>query len=182
MCGRSACASSGTDLLAKTKTHQFNHQRFYQPSHNVGPEKAGVVLVNRRIDASGGSGSKCLETMRWGLRAKQETDKALRINARAETVARLYKKQVESRRCAIICDGFYEWINEGEKKRPYYVSKGPGEVVYFAGIYEDDEGRGVERNGLARYSVVTVRVSQELEWLHDRMPAVLEPSQVRTGR
>ena len=170
MCGRSASSLSSGDLMSRTKTQKFNHQQFYRPCYNLGPDKASAVMVSR--PEPGQSTTKCLEAMRWGLRAKQESDKALRINARAETVGRFYKANCATRRCVVVCDGFFEWVVESngagvEKRRPYFVER-PGELLLFAGIYEDDEARGFERNGLARYSVVTVPVSAELEWLHDR--------------
>ena len=62
------------------------------------------------------------------------------INARAETVATqpAFRESFEQRRCLIPADGFYEWRQDPEGKRPIWFSP-PGEpaseLFAFAGVW-----------------------------------------------
>ena len=64
---------------------------------------------------------KALETLEWGLvpgwSKKLAKFKPL-INARVETLMDkvTFKKLIQTSRCLVIADGYYEWKKDGEKK------------------------------------------------------------------
>jgi putative SOS response-associated peptidase YedK len=61
-------------------------------------------------------GTKILKCMRWGLipsyqKPEDKLDFFRMFNARSETIAELptFKRLVNTRRCAVAIDGFFEW-------------------------------------------------------------------------
>ena len=64
--------------------------------------------------------------MHWGLIPHWAADPSIgnrMINARTETLTELpsFKLLVDSHRCIIPADGFYEWRKEGKRKVPMWV-------------------------------------------------------------
>ena len=71
---------------------------------------------------------KALEIFEWGLipewSKKLKNFKPL-INARLETLMEkiTFKNLVQTSRCLVIADGYYEWKKEEKEKIPYYFTK-----------------------------------------------------------
>src|SRR5262245_39453945 len=66
--------------------------------------------------------------MRWQLVPATEpafATKLSTINARSETVfeSRLYRDLVVRQRCILPLSGFFEWKNDGQRKRPFKNTK-----------------------------------------------------------
>jgi putative SOS response-associated peptidase YedK len=83
-----------------------------------------------------------LESLKWGLVpswAKNKEFKAL-INARLETIDEKvsFKKLIKNHRCVAVADGFYEWKREENEKTPHYFVRKDTNVIYFAGIFEQE--------------------------------------------
>ena len=156
MCGRYS-ASRPPDLTEET----FAAKRVDEPpppSWNVAPPDPVSVVVDR------GEGRE-LRTYTWGLVPSWAEDARIAsklINARAETVATksAFRTALQRRRCLVPADGWYEWRD----RRPHFIHAG-GQIA-FAGLYE----RGT-------FTIVTTAASDELAWLHDRMPVVLPPDE-----
>lgn len=82
----------------------------------------------------------------------------------------------QRKRCIVICQGFYEWLKKGpggKDKTPYFVKRKDGELMCFAGLwdvvkYEDAEDK------LYSYTIITTQSNQQLRFLHDRMPVILD--------
>ena len=156
MCGRYS-ASRPPDLTEET----FAATRVDAPpppSWNVAPTDAVSVVL-------AGEDGRELRTFTWGLVPSWAADARIAsklINARAETVASksAFRTALQRRRCLVPADGWYEWRD----RRPHFVHAG-GQIA-FAGLYE----RGT-------FTIVTTAASDELAWLHDRMPVVLAPDE-----
>jgi putative SOS response-associated peptidase YedK len=79
--------------------------------------------------------------MRWGLIpswAKDFSGAAQMTNARSETATTkpAFRDAMNSRRCLILADGFYELMRTGKTKQPYCFEVNEGKVVAFAGIWD----------------------------------------------
>ena len=137
--------------------------------------------------------------MQWGLvpsftasAAKPDFWKA--FNARSESVATkpMFRRLVDSRRCAVLLDGFYEWsVDSKGEKQPYYVHPVDGPLVV-AGLFDvwrhrrqlrEDEtaarGASADAGGWVEEDVWTVTMltreaAPAFAWLHDRMPVLLQ--------
>jgi len=139
-----------------------------------------------------------IQPMRWGLLPSYyKDDKKFSystINARSEGITEKPTFRVplsKGRRCVVLADGFYEWKRGPKAKQPYLIyfpqdkpikwdhpeeENGGQEwtgrrLLTMAGIFE------INRTGdhpLYTYSIITVPASKNLEWMHDRMPALLD--------
>tara|TARA_Y100000590_G_scaffold460842_1_gene621117 strand:+ start:2146 stop:2772 length:627 start_codon:yes stop_codon:yes gene_type:complete len=107
-----------------------------------------------------------LENLKWGIVpdwAKKKDYKAL-INARLETIDEKisFKKLIQVYRCVVVADGFYEWKREEKSKTPYYFLREDKKIMYFAGIYENNE-----------FCLITEQASDNIREIHHRQPVIL---------
>jgi len=147
----------------------FNYggQPNFPPRYNVAPTQPIPVV---RID----NGARSFALVRWGFIpswAKDPRTFSLLINARAEAVVDkpAFRNAMRRRRCLIPADGFYEWRQDGARKRPFYAAA--REPVAFAGLWEPWIGPNGEEMETA--CIITTAANRTLRPLHDRMPAVI---------
>jgi len=139
--------------------------------YNVAP--AQNVLTVRALE-----GERVAELMRWGLVphwAKDPSVSYKMINARAETVAEkpVYKKLLESKRCLIPADGFYEWTTAPDgKKVPIRFTLSDAELFAFAGLWTSWVNK---ESGelLDSCTIVTTTPNDLVAHTHNRMPVIL---------
>lgn len=111
--------------------------------------------------------------MVWGYPRFQGKSGAI-INARSETALErpMFRKSVLERRCIFPTTGFYEWGTVGNKKQKYRFNlPGPEKALYLAGLWNDYSGQ-------ARCVILTTTANGSVRRVHDRMPLVLEKSQL----
>ena len=141
------------------------------PRWNVAPTQDAPAVV---VDQSGERGTRAL---RWGLvpRWAEDSGGARWINARAESVSSkpAFREAFECRRCLIPADGFYEWVQRGARKQPYWIHHCQGGLLGFAGLWERWQPRADE--ALETFTILTTTPNALVAPLHDRMPVVLEP-------
>jgi len=148
--------------------------------YNVAPTQP-VAVVRPRVDGAG----RELVTMRWGLVpawAREIAGPPL-INARAETVAEkpAFRAAFARRRCLVPADGFYEWRTEEGAKQPFRIGFRDGRLFAFAGLWErwvaPQDGGGVKAGeAVDSVAIVTCEANPKLRPIHERMPAILDPS------
>ncbi|APX03734.1 SOS response-associated peptidase [Arthrobacter sp. QXT-31] len=185
MCGRYVMARAVGDLLAEFDAELENETEI-PPSWNVAPTDGAPIVLERLID---GATVRQLHVARWGLVpswAKSPGIGAKMINARSESVLEkpAFRKAVQSRRCAVPADGYYEWKQgEGRSKQPYYVHPRDDSAMAFAGLYEwwkdPSVPPGEPGQWMLSMSIMTAdsppagtegTVFAELTALHDRVP------------
>jgi len=143
----------------------------FPPRYNVAPTQP--VPVVRLVD-----GKREFVLMRWGLLpawVKDPRSVSLLIMARGDTVNAkpAFRAAMRRRRCLLPADGFYEWKQDGEKRRPHYIKLKSGGPMALAGLWETWTGpNGEEMDTVA---VVTTRANRTLSPIHDRMPVVVPP-------
>ena len=112
-----------------------------------------------------------LENLKWGLIpdwAKEKDFKPL-INARIETIDEKisFKKLIKDFRCVVVADGFYEWKREEKNKTPYYFYREDKKIIFFAGIYTDDQ-----------FCLITEEASNSVKEIHNRQPVILNQADI----
>ena len=164
MCGRYVIK---TPPGLMQEVFNYAEQPNFPPRYNIAPTQPIPVV---RID----NGRRSFGLLRWGLIpswAKDPRELSLLINARAESVLDkpAFRNAMKRRRCLIPADGFYEWKQDGARKRPFYAAA--KELVAFAGLWEPWMGPNGEEMETA--CIITTPANRTLRSLHDRMPAVI---------
>lgn len=141
-----------------------------------------------------------LQSMKWGLipfwtkRSNPDYRSTLKtINCRADSLAQaggMWATMKARKRCIVVAQGFYEWLKpaRGGDKVPHFVRRTDGRLMCFAGLWDcvryeggeregaEAEGNGEEeeQRGLYTYTVITTDSNEQLRFLHDRMPVILD--------
>jgi putative SOS response-associated peptidase YedK len=105
-----------------------------RPRYHIAPSQL-IAVVGLKPDGE----TRGIALMRWGLVPHWANDpRAGRkpINARAETVGYKFADSFRQKRCLIPADGFYEWLTDGRKKRPYWFTLKTGAPFGFAGLWD----------------------------------------------
>ncbi|MBQ1566367.1 MAG: SOS response-associated peptidase family protein [Erysipelotrichaceae bacterium] len=110
-----------------------------------------IIPVENKID---------LSVMKWGI-----NNKSLLINARMESINdRPSYKEIKNNRCAVICNGFYEWNRSKEK---FYIS-GEEEYMYLACIF----------NSKKELLIITQAADEEFSKIHERIPMIMNQAEM----
>lgn len=157
------------------------------PRYNCAPGQSLPVIAGDRRDR--------LTEMEWGfVPGWADDDARASINARGETVAekRWFADAFETRRCLVPCDGFYEWAERGDEKRPYRVAFDDDRVFAMAGLWsrftpetaqsgldEFGTGGGPSPEPRETFAVVTTDPNDLVGELHHRMAVVLDAEEER---
>ena len=80
---------------------------------------------------------------------------------------------MKRRRCLIPADGFYEWTENGGRKRPFFVRSRFEGPFAFAGLWEAWMGPNGEE--IESVAIITTLANRRLRPIAERMPAVLPP-------
>ena len=145
---------------------------FFANRYNICPGQNVPVVIQARA-------RNRLGAMRWGLIpswAKDEKIGYKMINARVETLTEKpsFRWLVESRRCLILSNGFYEWRKDGTRKAPVFIYLKTKAIFAFAGLWELWHKADGER--LASCTILTCGANELMAPIHNRMPVILQPS------
>ncbi len=169
MCGRFTLFHSIQDI-AKTFHVEVPTSMEATARYNVAPTQDVVAIMN--------DDPIHLTRVRWGLIpawAKEESIGSRMINARAETLAEKpsFKRLLHSKRCLIVADGFYEWMQEpGSKlKAPMYINFKNNEPFAFAGLW--DSWKRSDGEHIRTCTIITTEPNTIVAPIHNRMPAIL---------
>jgi putative SOS response-associated peptidase YedK len=164
------------------------------PRWNVPPTQEVLTLVHpdlERVRAAGktlevSKSGRLIESMRWGLVpwwAKELSIGNKMFNARAETVQTKgpFRSALESHRCLVLADGFYEWKRSdgahGRRRTPFYFTRADGEPFAFAGLWASWHDPSLPKGSapsLHSCTIVTTASGPDVEGVHGRMPVVVE--------
>jgi putative SOS response-associated peptidase YedK len=166
MCGRYLITTAPE---AVRRLFGYLEQPNFPPRYNVAPTQPIPIV---RLNA----GKREFALVRWGLIpawVKDPRGFSLLINARGDTVndKPAFRNAMKRRRCLIPADGFYEWQEEGGRKRPYVVRPRHGGPIAFAGLWECWTGPNGEEVETA--AIVTTDANRSLHPIHHRMPVIV---------
>jgi putative SOS response-associated peptidase YedK len=198
MCGRYSLFADPTDVrdaLGLATTPDI------EARYNCAP---GQSLPTLR-DADDGA----LSRAEWGLQPAWADDPEGLINARVETVAEKpsFRAAYERRRpegaadlegpvagrCVVPADGFYEWVETDDGKRPYRVAFADDRPFAMAGLWTAREvvheqtglgafagggDAGPETERVETFTVLTTEPNDVVAELHHRMAVLLDPDEV----
>jgi putative SOS response-associated peptidase YedK len=168
MCGRYMVLSSPEAIR---RLFGYLEQPNFPPRYNVAPTQP--VPIVRMVE-----GRRQFALLRWGLIPSWVKDPrrfSLLINARVESMndKPAFRNAMRYRRCLVPADGFYDWKDDGRRRRPYCVRPKDGAPIAFAGLWESWMGPNGEE--METVAIITTPANRELAALHDRMPAIVPP-------
>jgi putative SOS response-associated peptidase YedK len=168
MCGR---YSITTAPEAMRQLFGYLEQPNFPPRYNIAPTQPVPIV---RLD----QGRRQFALVRWGLIPSWVKDPkrfALLHVARGESVNEkpAFRNAMKRRRCLVPADGFYEWTEHGERKRPFFIRQKSGQPIAFAGLWETWEGPNGEE--LETVAIITTPANRMLGVIAERMPAILPP-------
>ncbi|MDE0450077.1 MAG: SOS response-associated peptidase [Spirochaetaceae bacterium] len=178
MCGRYALYAENEELIDAFSVVADAATPATEPRYNIAPTQEVPVVM--RPTGARRAGPRRLRMARWGLVPPQwptpDRRRTPLINARAEGIARqpLFRGLFAGSRCIVPANGFFEWRRAGTVRQPYFMSHRDGVPLAFAAIrarWQRDDFAPI-----ASCAIITVAANEQLEPLHDRMPAILDPA------
>ena len=121
------------------------------------------------------SNGKALELYEWGLvpnwSKKLEKFSPL-INARKETLMEkvTFKNLIQTSRCVVPADGYYEWKRDNKSKVPYYFTKEDNEIMFFTAIHQNNQ-----------FCIITREATIKSSSIHHREPLIINQSQINNN-
>lgn len=156
----------------------------YPTIQNLSPGMECPVLVKTDTGYA-------VENMIWGiiptyLNPPSANDHYRMFNKRIESLEAseiypYFKTVLQTKRCVVVMDGFYEWKEVAGKKHPHYVSLGTTEPMKMAGIYEDSiifDPKIFALRPAKTFSIITGEPCSKFASMHNRMPILLTDTQV----
>ena len=179
MCCRYVIWLDGTLRVLKDQAEQSaltgpiqNHlKRPLKTAGEIRPGDLSAVLARSR------KGEVTAFPMIWGFQI--ESGGPLIINARSETAGekRMFAESWRSHRCVIPSSCYFEWLHEaGASKRTsgkkYAVKTKQEEITWLCGLYRMEDN-------IPHYVILTREPSEDVRFLHDRMPLILPQNRIR---
>ncbi|MDQ7092741.1 SOS response-associated peptidase [Desulfosporosinus sp. PR] len=166
MCGRFSFVAL-VDIIERFRLIQFEFD--FVPRYNIAPSQPVPVVIRQ-------DGKNSLHLFKWGLIPYWAKDASIGdklINARAETLEEKpsFRGLLARKRCLIIADGFYEWKEEGRRKKPYRITLQDGKSFAFAGLW--DSWLSPAGQTINSCTIITTTSNKLLEPIHHRMPVIL---------
>ncbi len=174
MCGRYTTPGDTEKIRVRFRVDELREGM--RTLYNVAPQTDVPVVVQQ-------GGRRILGNVRWGLVPREAPSLKSGphpINARAETVAtsRMFQGLFARHRCLVVADSFFEWAPGEGGKRPFRIQLASREPFAMAGLWDGwrDPAAGLDAPWLKSCTIVTTEANALVGRLHDRMPAILEPS------
>ena len=172
MCGRYSLAPS-----SQQKAEQLSDIRqpvSWKIRYNIAPTQSAYVITNDVPSQ--------IQEMTWGLIPSWSSvgaNNGKLINARAESIFEKpsFRDIIQSRRCLVLADSFYEWRKEPDgRKLPFRILLNNGALMFMAGIWDR---RGTGSTAQTTFSIITTGPNEEMTALHNRMPLILPTSEAQ---
>ena len=162
MCGRYKIAKPVSKTVDLVKT---NIKVEDTDNYNAHPSQKLPIIKSY-------TNGKALELCEWGLvpgwSKKLEKFSPL-INARKETLMEkvTFKNLIQTSRCVVPADGYYEWKREEKEKTPYYFIRKDTNPIFFAGIFEEDQ-----------FCLITEEAKDNNTEIHHRQPVIINQTDI----
>jgi putative SOS response-associated peptidase YedK len=162
MCGRYVVTKPVTKTTDLVKTTIKVEDR---DNYNAHPTQTLPIIKSY-------TNGKTLENYDWGLVpswAANKKDFRPLINARLETLMEKvsFKKLIQTSRCLVVADGYYEWKRENKEKTPYYFSRSDNNLIFFAAIHQNNQ-----------FCIITREATDKIKEIHHREPLILNEEQI----
>jgi putative SOS response-associated peptidase YedK len=175
----------GRRATTPTKILQLNEEHWRQGDllrvtprrrWDADPEAKRMVVRRREV------GEFAMTPMRWGLMPeRQDGEQLLRplINVRAEAIGAQaeWRRLLNTRRCVVPAEQFFEWLRVGDVKAKEYLfrlrSRRP---MMIAALWNRAPAGG---KTVETFAYISCEANRLVSQVHDRMPVVLDDAGVK---
>jgi putative SOS response-associated peptidase YedK len=162
MCGRYVVTKPVTKTIGIVKT---NIKVKDEDNYNAHPTQKLPIIKSY-------TNGETIEQCNWGMIpswAQDKKDFRPLINARLETLMEKvsFKKLIQTSRCIVIADGYYEWKRDEKKKIPYYFTRTNSSLMFFAAIHQNNQ-----------FCIITREATDKTKEIHHREPLILDEEQI----
>ena len=170
MCGR--YSSQNPDVKKIGSILGMRLQGTMKPRFNIAPGQFAPII--NQDDDSGVT----LHHFKWGLvpNWSKDTGQERRvINVRSENMCDIgLFRSVILRRCLVVADGFYEWMEVSRARQPlrFFLTDRTMPMI-FAGICATWPTASGSKQPLQTYAVLTTKANDLIVQISERMPAIL---------
>ena len=184
MCGRYAIYAEEDIIQMREIINEVNKRYSEKPENNQNmtvvktgeiypTDNAPVIISNNNIDNQ----DNIVVPMKWGF--PKWDNKGVIFNARGESIREkpMFSKALETRRCILPANGFFEWSHDGAKKakQKYWLSLKKPEVMFMAGLYGVFLDKDNEKYNA--FVILTCPANSCVSEIHDRMPIIIPKDQ-----
>jgi putative SOS response-associated peptidase YedK len=165
MCARVTLTVEDIDELAEMLDAELSPEdaRRYKRRYNVAPSDTHWIVEY-------GADRRVLAPAKWGYVPTSPPGRARKplVNVRGEQVGsgQGFRDAFESRRCAVVTDGFFEWDGQ---RHPYWYHRADGGLVLLGGLFQAPSAGDPD----PRFTVLTTRPNKLIAAVHDRMPVIV---------
>jgi len=162
MCGRYVVTKPVTKTVGLVKT---NIKVEDTDNYNAHPTQKLPIIKSY-------TNGKTIEQCSWGMVpswAQDKKDFKPLINARLETLVEKvsFKRLIQTSRCVIVADGYYEWKRDEKEKVPYYFMRINNSLMFFAAIHQNNQ-----------FCIITREATDKVREIHHREPLILNEEQI----
>lgn len=166
----SGIAESANRTILRDKFFVLSSLRF-QSGGEIVPGQLVPVIARNKL------GYRSCFPMGWGY----HMDRApLLVNARSETAAdkHMFQASWNAHRCVVPASYYYEWEHfirpNGKKEtgQKYLIQPKNDRFTWMCGIYRTEE------HGLPHFVILTRPASQDISFIHDRMPLMIREEDI----
>jgi putative SOS response-associated peptidase YedK len=156
MCGRYVVTKPVTKTAGLVKTNIKVEDR---DNYNVHPTQKLPIIKSY-------TNGMALENCNW---AEGKKDFRPLINARLETLMEKvsFKKLIQTSRCIVIADGYYEWKRQEKEKIPHYFTRTDNSLIFFAALHQNNQ-----------FCIITREASNKIKEIHHREPLIINEEQI----
>ena len=162
MCGRFSVYIDDEELKNRFPNHDVTPFQEVKVTNFAPTMEMPVIIENQVVN------------MKWGLIPSWSQNKSFAnnlINARCETLLEKpsFKNLVDTNRCIIVSNGFYEW--DTKTKSPYFIYSTNNKIMAFGGLFSSWTNQSNEI--IHTFTIITTESNNTLSKIHHRMPLIL---------
>ena len=152
----------------------------WQREFNIPPTEVAPIIFDHK-------GSRHLVQAVWSLispstESMEEARKVSTFNAKAETLMTkpTFTNAFLKRRCIVPAEAFYEWVGPKGARQPLSIQRADGKFLSMAGLFNYWRAKEPEGPPVATFTIVTTMPNQWMARIHNRMPVILQDSQINS--
>lgn len=179
----------------------------FQSSYNIPPTRTALIIYQTKNSDSSIINRYVIEPLIFGLvpswakpkdptpverkgkpgpKYSRELQKyqGKHFNCRKESLANKTPiwNSAKQTRCVVPIQGYFEWLQSGKTKNPYFVHSSEAPLIYLAALYSHNTSYSsidTHSKYLSSFTIITGPAtkddSKDLSWLHPRKPLMLMP-------